>query len=77
MPKFNEINGKQFLQEYNGVEMLKEFAPGVAKLPSLTFKLYYSTPVPEIVEKCLKLGRCTADEAAALEKAFNERYGDK
>lgn len=77
MPKFHEINGKQFLQDYNGVELFKEFTPKIAKLPNLTYKLYYNTPTPEVVEKCIKLGRCTAEEAAALEKAFNERYGDK
>ena len=77
MPKFNEVNGKQFLQEYNGVELFKEFTPKIAKLPSLTYKLYYNTPAPEVVEKCIKLGRCTQAEADALIAAFNERYGDK
>lgn len=50
MPKFSEVNGKQFLQEYNGVELFKEFTPKIAKLPSLTYKLYYNTPAPEVVE---------------------------
>ena len=77
MPKFNEVNGKQFLQEYNGVELFKEFTPKIAKLPSLTYKLYYNTPAPEVVEKCIKLGRCTKEEADSLIAAFNERYGDK
>ncbi len=77
MPQFKDINGKQFIEDYNGVELFKEFTPKLAKLPKLTFKLYYNTMTPEVVEKCIKLGRCTADEAAALEKAFNERYGDK
>lgn len=77
MPKFDQVNGKQFLQEYNGVELFKEFTPKIAKLPSLTYKLYYNTPAPEVVEKCIKLGRCTAEEAEALVNAFNERYGDK
>ena len=77
MPKFSEVNGKQFLQEYNGVELFKEFTPKIAKLPRLTYKLYYNTPAPEVVEKCIKLGRCTKEEADALIAAFNERYGDK
>ena len=77
MPKFSEVNGKQFFQEYNGVELFEEFTPKIAKLPSLTYKLYYNTPAPEVVEKCIKLGRCTKEEADALIAAFNERYGDK
>ena len=77
MPKFSEVNGKQFLQEYNGVELFKEFTPKIAKLPSLTYKLYYNTHEHEVVEKCIKLGRCTKEEADALIAAFNERYGDK
>ena len=36
-----------------------------------------NTPAPEVVEKCIKLGRCTKEEADALIAAFNERYGDK
>lgn len=75
MPLFKDINGKQFLEDYDGVELFKIYTPKIAKLPKLTYKLYYNTPTPEVVEKCLKLGRCTAEEAAALEKAFNEKYG--
>ncbi|MDO4816014.1 MAG: hypothetical protein Q4A83_05340 [Bacillota bacterium] len=75
MPLFKDINGKQFLEDYDGVELFKLYTPKIAKLPKLTYKLYYNTPTPEVVEKCLKLGRCTAEEAAALEKAFNEKYG--
>ena len=51
MPKFSEVNGKQFLQEYNGVVQFKEFTPKIAKLPSLTYKLYYNTPAQENNEK--------------------------
>lgn len=75
MPLLKDVNGKQFLEDYDGVELFKIYTPKIAKLPKLTYKLYYNTPAPEVVEKCIKLGRCTADEAAALEKAFNEKYG--
>ena len=77
MAVFKETLGKDFLEKYNGVELFKEFTPKIAKLPSLTYKLYYNTPAPEVVEKCIKLGRCTKEEADALIAAFNERYGDK
>ena len=77
MPKFNEVNGKQFLQEYNGVELFKEFTPKIAKLPSIMYKPYYNKRAGDVVGTCIKLGRCTAEEASALEKAFNERYADK
>ena len=75
MPLFKDINGRQFLEDYNGVELFKLYTPKIAKLPKLTYKLYYDSPTTAVVEKCLKLGRCTADEAAALEKAFNDKYG--
>ena len=77
MAVFKDTLGKDFLEKYDGVELFKEFTPKIAKLPSLTYKLYYNTPAPEVVEKCIKLGRCTKEEADALIAAFNERYGDK
>lgn len=75
MPLFKDIVGKQFLEDYDGVELFKIYTPKIAKLPKLAYKPFYNTPTPEVVERCIKLGRCTAEEAAALEKAFNEKYG--
>ena len=77
MPKFEDLVGKQFLEDYNGVELFKEFTPKIAKLPKLAYKPFYNTPTMEVVERCIKLGRCTKEEADNLVKAFNERYGDK
>ena len=77
MAVFKETLGKDFLEKYNGVELFKEFTPAIAKLPKLVYKPYYNKKAGEVVETCIKLGRCTREEAEALEKAFNERYGDK
>ena len=77
MAVFKETLGKDFLEKYNGVELFKEFVPKVAKLPSIVYKPYYNKKAGDVVETCIKLGRCTREEADALEKAFNERYGDK
>ena len=77
MAVFKETLGKDFLEKYNRVELLKEVTPKLAKLPSITYKPYHHQHAGDVVGTCIKLGRCTAEEAAALEKAFNERYADK
>lgn len=77
MAVFKDTLGKDFLEKYNGVELFKEFTPKVAKLPSLMYRPYYNKKAGDVVEVAIKLGRCTREEADALEKAFNERYGDK
>ena len=77
MAVFKDTLGKDFLEKYDGVELFKEFTPGIAKLPKLMYKPYYNKKAGDVVETCIKLGRCTAEEAATLEKAFNERYADK
>lgn len=77
MPQFKDLVGKQFLEDYNGVEFFKLYTPKIAKLPKLAYKPFYNTPTMEVVERCIKLGRCTREEAEALEKAFNEKYGDQ
>ena len=77
MAVFKDTLGKDFLEKYNGVELFKEFTPKVAKLPSLMYRPYYNKKAGDVVETPIKLGRCTREEADALEKAFNERYGDK
>ena len=74
MAVFKETLGKDFLEKYDGKEMMKIYAPGVAKLPNLAYRPYYGKPCSEIVQVCLKLGRCTQAEADALEKAFNEKF---
>lgn len=77
MAVFKDTLGKDFLEKYNGVELFKEFTPKVAKLPSLMYRPYYNKKAGDVVDVAIKLGRCTREEADALEKAFNERYGDK
>ena len=77
MAVFKETLGKDFLEKYNGVELFKEFTPKIAKLPSIMYKPYYNKLAGDVVGTCIKLGRCTEEEAAALEKAFSERYADK
>lgn len=77
MPQFKDINGKQFIEDYNGVEIFKIHAPKLAKLPKLAYRPFYNTPCPEVVATCLKLGKCTKEEAVAVENAFNEKYGNR
>lgn len=77
MAVFKEITAKEFLEKYNGIELFKEFAPKIAKLPSILYKPYYNKKVGEVAETLIKLGKCTKAEADALEKAFNDRYGNK
>lgn len=77
MAVFKETLCKDFIEKYDGVELFKEFTPEIAKLPKLVYKAYYSKKAGEVAQTCIKLGRCTAEQAAALEQAFNERYADK
>lgn len=77
MAVFKETLGKDFLDKYDGLELFKEFTPKVAKLPKLAYKPYLNKKAGDVVEVAIKLGRCTREEADALEKAFNDRYGDK
>lgn len=77
MAVFKETLGKDFLDKYNGVELFKEFTPKIAKLPGLMYRPYYNKKAGDVVDVAIKLGRCTKEEAEALEKAFNERYADK
>lgn len=77
MAVFKETLGKDFLEKYNGVELFKEFTPQIAKLPGLMYRPYYNKKAGDVVDVAIKLGRCTKEEAEALEKAFNERYADK
>ena len=77
MAVFKDTLGKDFMEKYNGLELFKEFTPKVAKLPSFMYKPYYGKKAGEVIETAIKLGKCTREEADALEKAFNERYADK
>ena len=77
MAVFKETLGKDFLEKYNGVELFKEFTPKIVKLPGLMYRPYYNKKAGDVVDVAIKLGRCTKEEAEALEKAFNERYADK
>ncbi len=76
MAVFKETLGKDFIEKYDGVELFKQYTPKVAKLPKLAYKPYYNKKAGEVLETCIKLGRCTREEGEALEKAFNEKYKD-
>lgn len=76
MAVFKETLGKDFIEKYNGVELFKQYTPKVAKLPKLAYKPYYNKKAGEVLETCIKLGRCTREEGEALEKAFNEKYAN-
>ena len=77
MAVFKDTLGKDFLEKYDGVKLFEEFMPKVAKMPKMLYKPYYNKKAGEVVDVAIKLGKCTKEEADALEKAFNERYGDK
>ena len=77
MPQFKDTLGKDFLDKYDGMELFKQYTPKVAKLPKLAYKPYLNKKAGEVLEVAIKLGRCTREEGEALEKAFNDKYGDK
>lgn len=76
MPQFKDTLSKDFLEKYNGLELFKKYTPKVAKLPHILYKRHYNTPAGEVVKYCIKVGLSNEQEAAALEKAFNDLYGD-
>ena len=67
MAVFKDTLGKDFLEKYDGVELFKEFTPGIAKLPKLMYKPYYNKKAGDVVETCIKLGRCTAGSRSSRE----------
>ena len=77
MAVFKGTLAKDFLDNYDGLELMKQYTPKIAKLPSITYKPYYKKPISEVAQVAMKLGKATQDEVDALEKAFNERFGDK
>ena len=53
MAVFKDTLGKDFLEKYNGVELFKEFTPGIAKLPKLMYKPYYNKKAGDVVDTCI------------------------
>ena len=45
MPKFDEVTGEQFLKEYNGKELFKEFIPVIGKMPSIAYVPFHKKQV--------------------------------
>ena len=77
MAVFKETTGKDFLEKYDGKKLFAEFVPKVASLPNLAYRPFYNKKAGDVVKLALAKGLCTQEQADALEKAFNERYGDK
>jgi len=77
MPKFDEINGKQFCEEYNGKELFKEFVPVLGKMPSIAYRPFYKKSAVDTVQYCLKKGYTDQEHVDMLIAKFNELYGDK
>ena len=63
MPNFNEVTGKQFLDDYNGKQLFKEFAPVIGKKMA-----------KDVIGYVVGKGYCTQEAADALVAKFNELY---
>lgn len=77
MPKFEEVTGKQFCEDFNGKELFKEFIPVLGKMPSLVYKPFYKKQAKDVVGYVLEKGYCDQAAADALIEKFNALYGDK
>ena len=67
MPNFNEVTGKQFLDDYNGKQLFKEFAPVIGKMPNKKM-------AKDVIGYVVGKGYCTQEAADALVAKFNELY---
>lgn len=77
MPKFSEVTGKQFCEDYNGKELFKEFIPVIGKMPSIAYRPFYKKQASDVVGYVLGKGYCDQAAADALIAKFDELYGDK
>ena len=77
MPKFDEVTGKQFLEDYNGKELFKEFIPVIGKMPSIAYVPFHKKQAKDVVGYILGKGYCDQAAADALIEKFNALYGDK
>ena len=77
MPKFDEVTGKQFLEDYNGKALFKEFIPVIGKMPSIAYVPFHKKQAKDVVGYVLSKGYCDQAAAHALIAKFNELYGDK
>lgn len=75
MPKFNEVTCKQFIEDYNGKELFKEFIPKLGKLPTLAYKPFYSKIAADVVDYVIGKGYCDKAAADALIAKFEELHG--
>lgn len=74
MPNFNDITCKQFIEDYKGKELFKEYIPSLGKLPGLAYKPFYSKKAADVVEYVIGKGYCDQAGADALIAKFNELY---
>ena len=56
MPNFNEITCKQFVEDFNGKELFKQFIPALGKMPTLTYKPFYKKMAKDVVGLVLEMG---------------------
>ena len=77
MPKFSEVTGKQFCEDYNGKELFKEFIPVLGKMPSIAFRPFYKKQAVDVVGYVIGKGYCDQAAADALMAKFDALYGDK
>lgn len=74
MPNFNEVTGKQFLDDYNGKQLFKEFAPVIGKMPSIAYVPFHKKMAKDVIGYVVGKGYCTQEAADALVAKFNELY---
>lgn len=74
MPKFEEVTCKQFVEDFKGKDLFKEFAPTLGKMPSLAYRPFYSKKAVDVVEYVIGKGYCDQAAADALAAKFNELY---
>lgn len=75
MPNFNEVTGKQFLDDYNGKQLFKEFAPVIGQdaqhsISSPSTREWRRT----LLDTSSARANCTQEAADALVVKFNELY---
>lgn len=76
MPQFKDITGAQFLDEFNGIPLFQKCTPKIYKFPHFMYNVFRKKSCPDVIEYCLKMDRCTVEEAKDLEYNFNLLYGD-
>ena len=76
MPSFRETKGYDILHHYNGLDLMRRFAPKTMKTPKVFYRMFYEKTGPEIVAASIRCGMCSKEEGKALEEEFDRLYGD-